>query len=278
MFKVLKTNVFIFLCVTSVLTVEAQVVPNFDNKPKNTNFGQTIAFTGEMIGLQRLEYEEHCPSDSICMDARFNARYKIHDLLAGDYSGETIDFAVYDHYGIPKFSKYKNTVIYVYQAENGYFHHKYRFDVLNSVKEGGTAFCGDPYADYEVEEVDERGREDLEAFDFSPSIKFKLSDYILKDDDTEHMEQDEIREEFLNVMRQFSPPAFKIKGNKATCKMGMSAKNLVEVRMKYEFIPEREQYELHTKCWKKAGLPSEGANNKMMEESGFNKCIKTERF
>lgn len=276
MFKLYLTIVILLFSINFASKVEAQPVPNFDNTAKSENTGQTIAFTGKKLGLQQLEYEEHCPEDYICMDARFNARYEIHELLAGEYEGKTIDFAVYDHYGTPKFSKQEHAVIYLFQAGNGYFHHKYSYDTLNPVKGEGFAFCGDPYADYEPKEIDEHGREDLEAFDFSPSIQFKLSDYLSKDEDREHMDQDEIREEFLNVMRKFSPPAFKVRGNKATCKMGMTAQNLVDVRMEYEYMLERQQDELHTKCWKQAGLPSEGVSAKTMEESGYKKCMEAE--
>ena len=272
MWRILRAIPTIILFLVYSLQVSAQTIPNFDNKSKGGEVGQTIAFVGEKIGFH--EIEEHCPENSICMDALFIARYKVDDVLAGDYQGETIDFIAYDHYGTPRFSKQKKAVIYIYQAENGYIHHKYSYDVLSSIKGGTYAFCGDPYSDYTIAEIDENGRDDLEEFEFTPQIKVNLSDYLLDDADMEDMDQDNIRENFLDVMRKYSPPAFQIRGNKAICKMGMSTEDLVNVRMEYEYDPQRERDELRTKCWAQSGLADEGANMKMMEESGFNKCMK----
>ena len=194
-------------------------------------------------------------------------------MLVGDYEGETIDFVAYDHYGTPKFSKHDRVILYIYQAEDGYVHHKYSYDALYPVKGDDYAVCGDPYSEYEVEDIEKNGRTDLDVFEFSPPIKFKISDHLRHEEDFEFMDQEDIREDFLYVMRKFSPPAFKIKGNRAICKMGMSAKKVADVRMEYEYITEREYDERRTKCWMQAGLPDEGANQKMREESGFNKCI-----
>ena len=89
------------------------------------------------------------------------------------------------------------------------------------------------------------------------------------------MSQDDIRENFVETMRAFTPPAFAIDGDIATCKMGMSAKKVAAIRMRYEFIPSRLHSERHARCWKDAGLPSGSATVREMYESGYDACMKS---
>ena len=262
--------IFIFIIsITYALNVNAQDISEFNNSPKIGKAGQTIAFVGEKIGLERIE--NYCPEDYICMDARFNARYRVIQLLEGDFKGDTIDFTVYDHYGTPRFSNHDRIILYVYQGENGYVHHKYSYDVLNPTKGGNYAYCGDPYAEYEVAQIEENGRVDLIPFNFSPPVKFKLSKYLMTEEDTEGMKQEHIREDFMDTMRRFAPPAFKIKRNTAICKMGMTAKELVSVRMTYDFIPQWEQERELEKCLKDSGLPNNSVTVTQLET--LNSCI-----
>ena len=270
LFKVIT----VMLSLMCTVSASAQDVFNFDNSTKSGDVSQTIAFVGERVGL--VAVENPCPEDYICLDVRFNARYRILDLLEGEYEGDTIDFVVYDHYGEPKFSKHDRVIIYVYQSEDGYVHHKYSYDLLRSVKGGEFAFCGDPYWMYKDSEIEEKGREDLTPFEFDPPIKLKLSDYLLDEKDIGTKDQDLVRENYLDTMRRYAPPAFKIKGNSATCKMGMSPKEVANVRMEYKFIPERAHEVLRQKCWKSAELPDEVSNDKLLEESGFNACMKSD--
>lgn len=220
--------------------VELTEISDWDNTAETGSPGQTIAFIGEMIALDKLDYEEYCPLTEdgqlrLCMDSRFNARYRIVELLDGDYDGETIDFAVYDHYGLPNFSKHARVILYVKQFETGLYHHKYAYDPLSPTREGEFAFCGDPYADYDLSQIEENGRADLTPFDFEPPIRRKISDWLYEPEDYADLSQEVIREDFVETMRKFAPPAWEINGNQATCKMGMVPEALANVRMQYEY-------------------------------------------
>ena len=235
-FNLVITSILLFFGFTS--QIHAQNTKNFNNQIKGGEVGQTIAFVGKKIGLQNVE--NHCPKDMICLDSRYNARYRIDELLVGEHEDATIDFIVYDHYGTPKFSKHDRVVIYVSQTEDGYVHHKYAYDILNPTKSKKYAFCGDPYADYDAAAIEKHGRIDLEAFEFSPSVKVKLQNHFLNEEDMKGMSQTNIREDFLESVRQISQPAFHIKGGKAICKMGMTALNVANVRMQYEYGPQKK--------------------------------------
>lgn len=225
----------ILIAISFVPSAQTRDIVDFDNTIKGGKPGQIIAFRGKKIALEEIPYDEHCTEDYICLDSRFNARYEIIELLAGEYEGDVIDFGVYDHYGTPKFSTFDNVIVYINQFEGKLYHRKYAFERLYRTKNGKYATCGDPYARYEDDLIEQKGRQDLIPFDFRPAVKFKLSDYLLTKDDHAQMKQEHIREEFLETMRTFAPPAFEINGNVATCKMGMSPQDIVAIRMLYEY-------------------------------------------
>lgn len=268
---------FIWLgwCLFAAACVSAEPpadIQDFSNRIVGGDPGQTIAFVGEKIAVLQDDYV--CPENHICMDARFSARYRIVELLEGKFDGEIIDFVVYDHYGYPRFANADRPVIYLMQVDDQLYHHKYSFDPLHPVRGGGYATCGDPFVEYESEEVKKLGREDLTPYLFDPPITRLLSDSLYRKEDTERMSQEDIREDFLETMREFAPPAFEINGDVATCRMGMSAKQVAAVRMKYEYTPQRLFSERNARCWKESGLPSDGATGLQMEASGYNACMK----
>ncbi len=247
-------------------------IPDFKYQMTGGEPGQTIAFVGEKIAVDEVGFI--CADGDICMDLRFHARYRIVELLEGKFEGDIIDFVVYDHYGYPRFAHAERPVIYLIQAGDQLYHHKYSFDPLYPVRGGGFATCGDPFVDYEPEQVEELGREDLTSFVFDPPVTRKLSDSLLQKEDTEGMSQEDIREDFLETMRVFAPPAFEVNGDVATCRMGMSAKQVAAIRMRYHYIPQRLYSERRARCWKEAGLPSGSATGLQMEASGYNACMK----
>ncbi len=257
---------------TSVL----QKFDNFDNKYSEGEDGQVIAFIGEKISAYEVPYEEWCGLNGICLDLRLNVRYKVIQVLEGKYDRSTIDFAVYDH-GMKRQAFWKRSdrlIIYVGQYDDQLIHKKYQYDVLSPLKDGGYAFCGDPYAWYEPAEIEDNGRQKLVSYDFYPSVKQNLSDFLPEKDDEQDEFQDDVREHFIDGMRTIAPPAYEIKNMVATCRMGMSAKNVASVRMEYEYIPEREYEERQKRCWKQAGLPEDGATVYQLKDSGYNQCMK----
>ena len=104
-------------------------------KEKNNNL---FVFVGELIQCQVLPQEEGS------MDAGFKAKFKILQIVYGEYASDTIEFTAYDHYGFPQFSKYKNSLMFATKHDNKYFHEKYQFHDVYKTKNGrwaGTVWC-----------------------------------------------------------------------------------------------------------------------------------------
>lgn len=240
--RLLITSLFCILgaCATQP-TFDA--VPNFNNRHPNGPDQQTIIFVGERIGLESIPYEEWCPESHVCLDQRLNARYRIVELLKGDYDASIIDFAVYDHGAIDPFWNHENIVLYVAQIGEHLVHHKYQYDILSPLKGQGFAFCGDPYAEYEEHQIEDFGREALTRYSFSPPIRIELADFHPSEEDEQDAElQEYVRERFVDGMRSVAPPAFKIENGIATCRMGVSAQELAQIRMYYEYSEDAKEY------------------------------------
>lgn len=273
--------------VTGVTSPVLQKFDNFDNKYSEGENGQVIAFIGEKIGAYRVPQEEWCGvgvgEDStdedgfafICLDGRLNVRYKVIQVLEGKHDKPTIDFAVYEHAPrVPFWKRKDRMIIYVGQYGEQLIHQKYQYDILSPLKSGEFAFCGDPYAWYEPTEIEERGRQKLVPYNFYPPVKQNLTDFLPQEGDEQDEYQDDVRENFVDGMRTIAPPAYEIKNMVATCRMGMPADKVASIRMKYEYIPEREYEKFRTQCWEKAGLPVDGASSTQLQDSGFNTCMK----
>jgi hypothetical protein len=92
-------------CQNSVTRNIAPLVPKSDTsaiEKKNTLF----AFVGEKMDVQSL------PVDPESMDGGIRAKYEILLPVYGSYSGETIEFIAYDHYGWPAFASFKNVLLF----------------------------------------------------------------------------------------------------------------------------------------------------------------------
>jgi len=124
-----------------------------DINPKGTivNEDGILVFVGERIAVFQREYD--CPSDSICMDGHYVARYRIIEILQGDYDGDTIDFFANDHYGMPKFSKHKAVLLYLQQHNKNIGHMKYEYNIVNPLRDGGWGICTDIYEYYDYSEI-----------------------------------------------------------------------------------------------------------------------------
>ncbi|MGC4103772.1 hypothetical protein [Ferruginibacter sp.] len=105
---------------------------------KNTLF----AFVGEKISLNEIL------DDSVGMDAKYMAKYKILQRVYGLFPGDTIEFKVFDHYGTPVFSLYKNVLLFVSAYNGKYYHEKYQFFAVYPTKNHRWAATYSKYYDY----------------------------------------------------------------------------------------------------------------------------------
>lgn len=96
---------------------------------KNTLF----VFVGEKIDFSIL------PNDPDAFDTGIKARYKILQAVYGHYDADEIEFEAYDHYGVPRFTKYKTVLLYLSKHEGKYYQEKYMFDQVVRTKDGRWA-------------------------------------------------------------------------------------------------------------------------------------------
>ena len=111
-----------------------------DRTFKSERKNSLVAFVGEKIEVIDMPYSAEG------RDLGFRAKYKIIELVYGNYSDDTITFDAYDHYGTPAFSHYKHALLYVSKYKGKYYHVKYQFDDVYQTKDGRWA---GPYSDHD---------------------------------------------------------------------------------------------------------------------------------
>lgn len=265
----------LFWLFPSLVQADDDVIPGWDNAAWDADDeGQTIIFVGEKIGLYLADYESWCGVDQICMDVRFNVRYKVIEVLNGDFEGKKIDFAAYTHSGNLGFRQHDRVILYITQANGHYYQGKYEYDILHPLADGGYAFCGDPYWDYTEISIEENGREELIPLKFRPRIKYVLADHLYDESDIEESgwEEEDIRDNWLSTMRRFAPPAYKIENGVASCEMGLPAQDIADIRMEFEIQPELDYEEGQKRCWAATGF-GDSAKEYQLRESGYYDCM-----
>ena len=98
----------------------------FDNSSLRED-GHIIAFVGRKIFVRKDDSfppkrDENSDEIIIHLDSRYQVRYEIIDLIAGKYQGRIIDFHAYDHYGIPRFSRVENALIFIHDGPDNRVH------------------------------------------------------------------------------------------------------------------------------------------------------------
>lgn len=136
------------------------------NKLERAN--SLIVFVGKKISLKQL------PNDG-SIDNAFLAKYEILENVYGEFQGDTIEFRVFDHYGIPPFSKFDNVLLYVSKDDTFYYHEKYMYNDVYKTKDGRWA---GPYTSDYNNQVDKTTGIKPVKLDFKYDVF-----YLLKEDD-----------------------------------------------------------------------------------------------
>jgi hypothetical protein len=99
-----------------------------------------IVFVGKRLSVTA---QPHTLEDGL--DRKFEAHYRVLQLVFGQYDRREIFFTVYDHYGRPGFARYDTALMFVARYEGKLYHEKYLFTPVYATAEGRWAGCGDPY-------------------------------------------------------------------------------------------------------------------------------------
>jgi hypothetical protein len=194
-------------------------------------FGQNskdslIAFIGEIIEVKfSPEEKREEPVDtiikgndtdyvrhiSISMDSRYIAKYKILQLIQGNYQRDTIEFIAFDHYGKPSFSKYKTVLLFVSISDGKLYHEKYQYFALYLAKNGKWA-SPYPTSDYShpyKEKITVRP----EKIEFTSEVSFPL---------------DKLTKEQIEIW--YPAPYYEIKNDKAIAIYGNYIDDLFKLK------------------------------------------------
>jgi len=93
---------------------------------RNENPPKIDSLTGDTIVMKMRIY----------MDQAFIAKYRVVQEVYNRLSVDTVEFEVYDHWGMPHFEKYQTVLLYISKSEDGlrYVHQKYQFDELRKTR------------------------------------------------------------------------------------------------------------------------------------------------
>lgn len=195
----------LLLFVSTILLVScSDQTPGVDSCGENPGNGKLFVFIGEKIYVKELRDEEGG------MDAKFLAKYKILERVCGNYSGNTIEFIVYDHYGRPSFEDYKTVMLYVSEHEGKYYHEKYQFDPLYKTKDGRWA---GPYNWLDYDRADTSNPIKPVVIDFKGEVSYSVAGWKKRD-----------------IQRWYPTPFYKIVDTNAIAVYGNYVPELFELK------------------------------------------------
>lgn len=180
----------------------AKDTTNFNEK-KNTLF----AFVGEKIEVAPIKVEEGS------MYYRFIAKYRILQRVYGNYPNEIIEFEVFDHFGEPQFSKFKNVLLFVSKYNGKYYQEEYMYNDVYKTKDGrwaGTYATNDYGHDYNKKTSVEPVR-----IEFADEVDYPT---LLRDDQGKVMKL------------SYPSPYFEIRGDKAVAVYGNYIEDLFKLK------------------------------------------------
>ncbi len=164
-----------------------------------TGGSEYFVFVGEKISLTPATPK--LKENEIPFDSQFLAKYRIIKPFKGSYPGSEIEFTVFDHYGVPPFSKYDHVLLYVVLHDGKYYHSKYQFTPVYKTKSGVWAGA---YAAYDyTHSYNANTTIKPVKIEFSSPVEFDISGY----------EKEE-------VQKWFPEPYYNISGNRATAIYG----------------------------------------------------------
>lgn len=166
-------------------------------------------FVGKKIELVKFEIPHK--TSEIILDEGFKAKYQIIKNVYGNYNKDTIEFEVFDHYGIPAFSKYDYVLLFVGNYNGKLYNEKYLYFDVYKTKNGRWA------SSYKLNEYIFNKNATLkpEPIDFSDEVSYKL--------DLNKNNKDRIK-------KMFAPPYYKIVGDKAIAVWGNYVEQLFELK------------------------------------------------
>lgn len=126
---------------------------DWDNSSQYDDGGLKVFVGRKIFAEERAKpeyYDVKRPDGSIVKlsmraDPRYEARYKVLDMVEGTHEGPTLDFVAYDHYGRPAFLRFDTVLLFVVSHSSEWVHSKYLYYPVHRTTDGDWAICGQPY-------------------------------------------------------------------------------------------------------------------------------------
>ncbi|MDH5824947.1 hypothetical protein QFW77_18430 [Luteimonas sp. RD2P54] len=175
---------------------------------------ETFVFVGERIALEEApdpcdeEFQETGELTCINMDALYTARYRVLDRIVGSYPSDVIEFSVSDHYGFPRFARFRHALLFVALADDDAWLHKYQAIPVHRTVGRQWAACGDI-------------RRDPEG---APSPQLRPLRF-----EREIALESDLSDAMLAGYRAGQQPHWRIENGKVWCSQGMLLEDVYEV-------------------------------------------------
>jgi hypothetical protein len=192
----------------------------FQSAPKNCgeNKGKNLLiFIGEKI-----EIKDDGVVDLLLPYEKYRCKYKVVQMICGEYQKEIIEFIALDHYGTPAFSRNKHAVLYLSQEKDSFYHEMYLYDHVYKTKDRGWA---SPYSFLHFNDYD--------------SSKYKIQPH--KTEFAEEVSFDVKGESRKYLESRFPAPYYKIENKRAIALYGNTVEEVVEMT-KRNYLAERGFY------------------------------------
>lgn len=125
----------------------------WNNTSEQTDYS-ILAFIGQKRYVEEREKPEFIdiekPDGTIvsrrvpAFDTRYEARYDVLDVIAGEHKSTSVDFVAYNHYSSPYFPKVNPVLLFLISHEGEWVHSKYLYYPVHETTDGDWAICGSP--------------------------------------------------------------------------------------------------------------------------------------
>jgi hypothetical protein len=184
------------------------------------NKDSLYVFVGERISVHKFKQHVDPPTvdpktgdtlATIIFDESFKARYRVVQNVYNKYDKDKIEFEAFDHYGRPRFSKYKYVLLFVFKSHGKFYHSKYLYFEVHPTKDGRWASACNLGSTMFVDDLDS-SRAKAVPLEFRQPLSFKLKKVIPK------------------ARGFYCEPYFRIKDNKAIPLKGTYVEDLFKIQ------------------------------------------------
>lgn len=163
----------------------------------NGEGNKLFAFVGKKISVDSL-------SDIECsMDYAFGAKYEVLQRVFGSFSEDTIEFVVFDHFGVPPFSKFEHVFLFLSANSGTYYHQKNIYNDVYLTKDRRWA-----------------GSYDMDLYEHEYNINTKVKPSIIDFEKQVSYPTKIIRLDSQIVELKYPKPYYRTRGDKAIAVYG----------------------------------------------------------